>query len=437
MAVITKRRKAFSVIYHVIDKNGMDKAVWETFYDYKEAVKRKTEIENEEQCSMQFTCQTKILDFLNTYIYRIGLSIWSESRYESNIGIVNNYLRKVLGDNTIADINIEFAESLLSELEKLPAIGKRNQKKSEYMPYSMLYSCYTMLKGTFDYLVNEKLIKDNPFHTVTIPKCKPTNKIENNWNLEYVKLMFEYCDDQRLFIALHLLFGCGLNISELFGLCWNDIYFCGKNSYIVSDKIAKRYNLNTIQAMDQTRIIKQFKNEAFTETNTAFTLLYKETPRKIMIPQLLVPVIELWKDTQAKMFGMYSVKHKFVIDTETGIPYGERSFSKLFCLVKEKMKHKELTLVKLKNYGVQKDENGVSNAVKFYTENPQCLLFPGVKPKTHDKNGSQKIKNAEIKRKFDAYLPKDTSDLEALLEQIENDPKLKMKLIHKLQEELL
>ena len=45
MAIITKRRKAYSVIYQRVDKNGIKKPVWETYYDYSSAVARQKELE--------------------------------------------------------------------------------------------------------------------------------------------------------------------------------------------------------------------------------------------------------------------------------------------------------------------------------------------------------------------------------------------------------
>lgn len=437
MAVITKRRKAFSVIYHVIDKDGNDKQVWETFYDYKEAVKRKNQIENTDNVMFEITKETKIIDFLNEYVSSQGLKIWSTSRYQTNVGIINNYLKRVLGNKKIKEINLKFAEILINDLKHLPAIGKRHQKKDQTIPSSMLCNCHTLLKNVFEYLIEIELIEENPFHTVIVPPLNKDKKNKSDWNMEYVKLMLDSCEDPRLFIALHLLFGCGLDLSELFALNWDDIHLSKNANFIVSNKIAKRLNLNTLQDLNKSIIIKQFKNESFTDTNTAFTLLYKERPRKIMIPAILVPLIKLWREKQTRMFGINPKPHEFVIDTEAGNPYGERTFSKLFFKVKKKMKHEELTLVKLKNYGVKMDIGGISNAVKFYTNNPQSMIFPDIKPKQHDKNGGQQIKNVEIKRKFDSFLPTDTSDLNVLIEQMKSNPELKMKLIHKLQEELI
>ena len=46
MAIITKRRKAFTVIYQQVDENGVCKQIYETYYDYQSALVRKNEVEN-------------------------------------------------------------------------------------------------------------------------------------------------------------------------------------------------------------------------------------------------------------------------------------------------------------------------------------------------------------------------------------------------------
>lgn len=44
MAIITKRRKAYSVVYQKVDENGVTKQIWETYYDYSSALVRKEKL---------------------------------------------------------------------------------------------------------------------------------------------------------------------------------------------------------------------------------------------------------------------------------------------------------------------------------------------------------------------------------------------------------
>lgn len=438
MAIITKRRKAYSVIYQMIDTEGNKKSVWETFYDYDSAVRRKKQIENMDDKIIQITKDTKIIQYLYDYVSKNGIKLWSASRYESIMGILNNYLCKVLGDETLNDIDDAYVERLFQSLRRLPAIGKRNQKRSEFIPESMVYSCYTFLKSSFEYLVERGLIAYNPLHNFIVSICKETRHNKTEWNFEYIKQMFECCEDQRLFTALHLIFGCGLEMGELFGLSWEDIHFVNdKTCYINCNKIAKRLNLNTLESLDQSKVIKQFRSKCFTDTNTAFTLLYKDKSRRIIVPLQVAHVLKEWKVMQSKMTLVNRDEHIFVIDTETGTPYGERVFSKNFAKVKEKMNKKDLTLVKLRNFGKIVDENGISNAQKFYLNYPATIIMPKIKHKVHDHRGIVINKPSEFKNKMDSYIPVDKKDINVLLEQIQDSPELKMKLINRLREELL
>ena len=154
MAIITKRRKAYSVIYYKPDENGKLIPVWETYYDYKTALARKKEIEDiGNDAKMNINKDTTISDFLIQYINKIGINCWSESSYERNVGLINNYISKVLGNTKVKDIKKDFSQKTIDQLKRTSAIGKRHQQKTEYIPDSMIRSCYAILKSSFDYLV--------------------------------------------------------------------------------------------------------------------------------------------------------------------------------------------------------------------------------------------------------------------------------------------
>ena len=48
MASIIKRKKNYSVIYNYVDENGETKQKWETCHTYKDALKRKAEVGNQQ-----------------------------------------------------------------------------------------------------------------------------------------------------------------------------------------------------------------------------------------------------------------------------------------------------------------------------------------------------------------------------------------------------
>ena len=72
MATIKKRGKnTFSVVYYYTDENGERKQKWETYHSYKEAVKRKAEVENQ-QFTGAFVSPSKqtVREFLYEDVYK-------------------------------------------------------------------------------------------------------------------------------------------------------------------------------------------------------------------------------------------------------------------------------------------------------------------------------------------------------------------------------
>mgnify|MGYP002507990843 FL=1 len=355
MAIITKRRKAYSVIYQKADENGKITPVWETYYDYKTALARKKEIEDKgTDTRMNVTKNTTVIDFLMQYSVKIGINQWSDSRYEGNIGLINNYISKVAGNTKIKDIKSNFGQEIIDKLSKTPALGKRNQPKTEYVPYSMIRSCYTLLKSSFDYLVQEELIASNPFHTCKVP-YKRTEKASNEWNLKFIEHFFESIDDVRLFVFMHIMFSTGLGTYEINAISWDDVHINKellKNDacYIASNKVLQRLNKNTIQKLDSKRIIKQFECNGFNQTNTSLTLLYKDIPeRKVHIHKPLALLLSYWKDIQHDYITAEN-PYNLLITLLDGKPCDDRNMSKLYHRVCEEAHLSGLTIMKFKGF---------------------------------------------------------------------------------------
>lgn len=125
MAIITKRRKTYSVIYQK-EKNGKTRTVWETYYDYPSAVDRQKELEENLNNDMITLDQDeKVVDFLKQYVTKVGPQKWSISRCDIYKGIINNYLVCVFDKNKIKDIDDEFGFITMEKLSRMPAVGKR------------------------------------------------------------------------------------------------------------------------------------------------------------------------------------------------------------------------------------------------------------------------------------------------------------------------
>lgn len=98
MAAIIKRKKAYSVVYSYTDENGETKQKWETRHTHKEALKRKTEIENEIITGV-FIPPSKqtVADFMYDFVSMYGEKKWGVSMYDSSCALIANYINPIIG----------------------------------------------------------------------------------------------------------------------------------------------------------------------------------------------------------------------------------------------------------------------------------------------------------------------------------------------------
>ena len=447
MAIITKRRKAYSVIYQKADENGKMIPIWETYYDYKTALARKKEIEDVGDSKMNITKNTTITDFLIQYANKIGIHFWSDRNYERNISLINNYISKILGNTKINEISNSFGHETLNQLKTMPAIGKRHQSKTEFIPDSMIRTCYALLKSSFDYLVQENLIKENPFYDCIVVREK-RNKATKNWNLDFVNHLFENIDDIRLFMFMHIMFSTGLGIYETNALSWDDVHIedelLKKNEcYIVSNKVLQRLNKNTLNKMDSKRIIKQFKCSGNNLTNTSLTLLFKNVPeRKVHLHKSVALLLRHWQQIQQE-YIISENPYNLVITLVNGKPCDDRNITKMYHRICKQSELEGFTLMKFKNFSqkISTKEN-MTNAYIYYSSFNEEITMPSKdrivlpKQKIRTQNRIQ-LDRSRITKKMNKQLAiQDNKDMQLLLQQLKDNPELKMKLIEQIKAEL-
>ena len=421
------------------DAEGNTKQKWETYYDYELAINRKKEIEEGIFIDkINVNKNSRVVDFLYQYCAKMGLKNWSISRYESNVGLINNYLKKILKDKRIEDIDKTYVGKFFLDLKKSPAIGKRHQKADVFIPYTMLRQCIYLMKSSFDYLVADSIIDSNHFHSLV---CINPNKQKENkeWQLDDVRKIFMSCDDPKLYVFLHLLFSTGLNISEILGLTWDNIYISDTmikedKCYIRSDKVLKRINLNTVQQIENSRIIYRFNGIGFNETNTQLVLLYKTNVKKsIHLNKEVAHLLLEWKKTTYHFHHIMN-DYNLVLSLLNGRPYDERNMTKLYHELRKKAKLDKLTLVELKNFGSKKMQSGMTNAEYYYTHLMNKLELP--KPNLHN-HQMMLQQNKKIQKNLFNIIPlPQNKDMDLLVEQLNENLEFKMRLIERLKAEL-
>lgn len=90
MASIIKRKKSYSVVYNYIDENGETKQKWETWHTHKEALKRKAEVENQQNNGTFLPPNNqKVSDFLYDFVSTYGEKKWGVSMYDSQTALID------------------------------------------------------------------------------------------------------------------------------------------------------------------------------------------------------------------------------------------------------------------------------------------------------------------------------------------------------------
>ena len=123
MASIKERNGKYCLIYGYRDKTGKTKQKWETYSSKAEALKRKTEVEYKTQQGIFVVPQCKILkDLLAEYVSLYGKERWALKTYETNTGLINNYILPYIGNVKVSDINTRFLEKFYQDLQNKPAV---------------------------------------------------------------------------------------------------------------------------------------------------------------------------------------------------------------------------------------------------------------------------------------------------------------------------
>lgn len=256
MATVVKRNKNYAVIYYYKTEDGQRKQKWESADTYKEAMQRKAEIEylkaedifpiiktGKAKNSIK-TIETFMEEFVNSY----GKKNWSISTYSSNKSLLSNYISPYIGKIPVHIITTEQIDDYYSKLFDINVITR----------------VHKLLKCAFGQALRLKLIKENPFILVDIPKLKYIQK--SILTSEQIRELLDYCtkEDYQLYICINLAFACSMRLGEILGLTWNDVDITDKTikenaSCVHVNKTLSRANVNTLKELNNKDVIYTFE----------------------------------------------------------------------------------------------------------------------------------------------------------------------------------
>ena len=191
----------------------------------KDAEKRKRElIYLKDQNKLLLTNEQTLKTYLNEFMitYKRNLSITTYLSYEK---ILEKHIYPKLG------------KIKLSELQPIHLQKYVDEKTEELTPQTVKIHL-NILSVALTYAYKLKMINDKLTDRVMIPKSE---KFKNEVYTEKdLRILLDKIKDTNIELPVHMAVGFGLRISEILGLCWQDIDF--ENKVIHIRQITARVN---------------------------------------------------------------------------------------------------------------------------------------------------------------------------------------------------
>lgn len=348
MASIIKRKKAYSVVYSYIDETGETKQKWETWHTHKEALKRKAEVENQQNTGTFLPPNNqKISEFLYDFVSTYGEKKWDVSMHDSQMALIANYINPIVGDMEVQAITPRVVDKYIQSLQKTPCVSKKNRKaRAEFVSNQTIEKIIKLLRCAFKQAVRWELIGRNPFENTVLPKTE--YKKRDIWDANTIRLALDQCTDSKLYIAMNLAFACSLRMGEILGLAWKNVHvddedIAADNAYVYIEAELTRASKQAIEMLGQKDIYHIF-TPLMPNTSTRLILKNPKTDssvRKVWLPKTVAYILREWKNSQQELKDFLGDEYQdfdLVVALPNGRPCENRIIEKEFSILKEKAK---------------------------------------------------------------------------------------------------
>ncbi len=332
MATIVKRNKSYSVIYYYKTEDGNRKQKWEAVDTYKEAVQRKAEIEYLKAENIfpavktgQVKSSIKSIEmYMEEFVNSYGKKNWSISTFSSNRSLLVNYIYPYIGKIPVHIITSEQIEEYYDKLSENTVIAR----------------VHKLLKCAFGQALRLKLIKENPFCFVDLPKKKYIQK--SILTAEQIKMLLNYCykEDYQLYICASIAFACSMRLGEILGLTWDDVEISEKSiqnssSCVHVNKTLTRANYDVLKELNHKDVIYTFEPQyAFKKSRLVLkTPKTTSSHRTIWLPATLAGELNTLKNSVLNniyLFNQFTNRPKLVFVGAEGQPVDIRTIEGKF-----------------------------------------------------------------------------------------------------------
>lgn len=348
MASIIKRKKSYSVVYKYTDENGQIKQKWETWRTYKDAMKRKAEIENQQNLGTFIPPKSqKLSDFLYEFVSTYGEKKWGVSMYDAQTSMIANYINPIIGDLEVQQINTRVVDKFIQTLQKTPSASTKVKKGSVvYVSDKTIHKVIKLLRCAFNQAIRWELVGKNPFNNAILPKVEYEKR--NIWDADTIRLALDQCTDSKLYIAMNLSFACSLRMGEILGLTWDNVHIddddiATDNAYIYVKAELERASKQAIEAIGSKDIYHIF-TPLMPNTSTRLILKKpktKSSERKVWLPKTVAYILRDWHKAQNELkefMGEEYQDYNLVVALPNGRPCEARIINKEFASLKEAAK---------------------------------------------------------------------------------------------------
>lgn len=345
MASIIKRKKNYSVVYNYTDENGETKQKWETWPTFKEAQKRKAEIENKQYTGTFIAPRNQtVREFMHDFVTLYGEQRWGVSMYDGQTGLINNYVNPILGDMEVQSITTRVADQYIQTLKKTPAVSTRcRAAQTTYVTDKTIEKIVKLLRCAFNQAVKWEIIGKNPFDNVILAKTKYTKR--DIWDADMIRTALDQCTDNKLYVAMNLSFACSLRMGEILGLTWDNVHISDEeiaadNAYVYIDKELTRASKRSIEILGEKDIYYIF-TPLMPNTSTRLILKKPKTDssiRKVWLPKTLAYILREWKKSQEELKSFLGEEYQdfnLVVSLSNGRPCEDRIILKEFGKLRE------------------------------------------------------------------------------------------------------
>ena len=333
MASIVKRGSSYSVVYMTLIQ-GRRKQKWETYHSLDEAEQRKRILD---LCQKIETRRSEHIDtvgdLMERYILLYGQIKWSLSTFQSNCGLIRNYIRPWFGMIRLHELSPRMVAELYQDILRRPYSGPYRNSHRKTIGPAILKSIHKLLHSAFEQAVLWEYVPRNPFHRAAMP-----NTFRQNYQFllaEQIAALLQQCKEPWLSLAINLAFAGTFRKGEVLALTWQDIDW--DNRSICISKTIKRVSREALQALNYQEVLYEFPSVLSSRKTTLVLKTPKTTSsiREVYLPETLMTILYEFYQSR-KRVNTLSVFPDLIFCYEDGRPIQETTLTKHFHIALER-----------------------------------------------------------------------------------------------------